>query len=77
MNGAGKSRCGCADAAEDAVTPAGQQLGGCSADAGRGTCDQDNAALSFRHGNSWLWRQANEGYASLKLHRQEMFKIIF
>jgi hypothetical protein len=53
--------CGCADAAEDAVTPVGQQLGGCPADAGRCARDKDNAALSFRHGSSSLRRQDNEG----------------
>jgi hypothetical protein len=46
-------RCGSADAAEDPVATAGQQLGGGPANAGRCTRDQDNAARSVRHVNSW------------------------
>src|SRR5262245_1012892 len=58
-------RCRCADAAEDTVAPAGQQLGGRPADAGRSTRDQDNAALSLRH-RSLLAAAAGQ-WASVKL----------
>ena len=59
-------RCGSADAAEDPVAAAGQQLGGGPANAGRCTRDQDNAARSVRHVNSC---DQTKLAASLKLHR--------
>jgi hypothetical protein len=60
------------------VALAGQQLGGCPADAGRCTRDQDNAARCVRHGNSWPrpWPR-DEVTAAFKVDRQKMFKIIF
>jgi hypothetical protein len=46
-------RCGSANAAEDPMAPAGQQLGGYPANAGGCTRDQHNAARSVHHVNSW------------------------
>jgi hypothetical protein len=45
-------RCHGADATEDPVAAAGQQLRGCPADSGRCSRDQDNAFRSVRHGSS-------------------------
>ena len=74
----GTRHCGYSDAAEDPVATGGYQLGGCPANAGRCTCDQDNAPRSVCHRNSWPRRRLDdEVAASLKAHRQKMFKIIF
>src|SRR5262245_47334293 len=71
-------RCGCTDAAEDAVTPGSQQLGGYPADAGRCASDQDNTPRSVRHGNSWPAAAGRRSLRhSLKADRRKMFKVIF
>src|SRR5262249_11768361 len=74
----GTCRRRCADAAEHPVATGGQQLGGCPAKSARGTRDADNPPRSVCHRNSWPRRRLDdEVAASLKAHRQKMFKIIF